>query len=182
MWVTLNSNPYEFSTHTNQRKKNGVVLDWSGQYQSMFSWLCCEGPCFIALFSKYTKQSYYCGNNEFMEPTLVFTMRSNVGHINVQLTLNLWLKTQHGLQYCFPKKLVWPTLIISMLIFHSHKQHYSRPLHTQAKSHDHDITRAQKKVSKGRPNTPPKSCSVVTDPQVQCEAMRDRGLNQMLFQ
>ena len=31
---------------------------------------------------------------------------------------------------------------------------------------DHNIVRAQKKVSKGRPNTPPKSCSAVTDPQV----------------
>jgi len=40
------------------------------------------------------------------------------------------------------------------------------PLHTRAKSRDHEIVRAQKKVSKGRPNTPPKSCSVVTDPQV----------------
>ena len=40
------------------------------------------------------------------------------------------------------------------------------PLHTQAKSRDHVIVRAQKKVSKGHPNTPSKSCSVVTDPQV----------------
>ena len=40
------------------------------------------------------------------------------------------------------------------------------PLHTRAKSHDHEIVRAQKKVSKGRPNTPPQSCSAVTDPQV----------------
>jgi hypothetical protein len=40
------------------------------------------------------------------------------------------------------------------------------PLHTRAKSRDHEIVRAQKKVSKGRPNTPPKSCSVVMDPQV----------------
>jgi hypothetical protein len=32
-----------------------------------------------------------------------------------------------------------------------------------------EIVRAQKKVSKGRrPNTPPKSCSVVMDPQVWC--------------
>jgi hypothetical protein len=37
------------------------------------------------------------------------------------------------------------------------------PLHTRAKSCDHEIVRAPKKVSKGRPNTPPKSCSVVTD-------------------
>ena len=37
-------------------------------------------------------------------------------------------------------------------------------LHTRAKSQDHEIVRAPKKVSKGRPNTPPKSCSVVTDP------------------
>ena len=43
---------------------------------------------------------------------------------------------------------------------------YQGPLHTRAKSHDHEIVRAQKKVSKGRPNTPPKSCSVVMDPQV----------------
>ena len=40
------------------------------------------------------------------------------------------------------------------------------PLHTRAKSCDHEIVRAQKKVSKGCPKTPPKSCSVVTDSQV----------------
>ena len=40
------------------------------------------------------------------------------------------------------------------------------PLHTRATSRDHEIVRAQKKVSKGRPNTLPKSCSVVMDPQV----------------
>jgi hypothetical protein len=40
------------------------------------------------------------------------------------------------------------------------------PLHTRAKSNDHEIVRAQKKVSKGCPNTPPKSCSVITYPQV----------------
>ena len=38
--------------------------------------------------------------------------------------------------------------------------------HTWAKSCDHEIVRAQKKVSKGYPNTPPKPCSVVMDPQV----------------
>ena len=40
------------------------------------------------------------------------------------------------------------------------------PLHIWAKSRDHEIVRAQKKVSKGRPNTPPKSCSVVMDSQM----------------
>jgi hypothetical protein len=40
------------------------------------------------------------------------------------------------------------------------------PLHTQAKSRDQEIVRAQKKVSRGRPMIPPKSCSVVTEPQV----------------
>jgi hypothetical protein len=40
------------------------------------------------------------------------------------------------------------------------------PLHTRAKSRDRDIVRAQKKVSKGRPKTRPKLCSVVTDSQV----------------
>ena len=40
------------------------------------------------------------------------------------------------------------------------------PLHARANSHDHEIVRAQKKVSKGRPKTPLKSCSLVTDPQV----------------
>ena len=50
------------------------------------------------------------------------------------------------------------------------------PLHTRAKSHD------QLKVSKGRPNTPPKSRSVVTYPQVQCEVICDHAFNQMLYQ
>ena len=37
------------------------------------------------------------------------------------------------------------------------------PLHTRAKSRDHEIVRAQKKVSKGhRPKRPPQPCSVVT--------------------
>ena len=40
------------------------------------------------------------------------------------------------------------------------------PLHTRAKSRIHEIVRAQKKVPKGRPNTPLKSCTVVTDPPV----------------
>jgi hypothetical protein len=40
-----------------------------------------------------------------------------------------------------------------------------RPVHTHAKCRDHEILRAQKKVSNGRPKRPPKSCSVVTDPQ-----------------
>ena len=37
------------------------------------------------------------------------------------------------------------------------------PLHTWAKSRDHEIVRAQKKVLKGCPTTPPKSCSLVMD-------------------
>jgi hypothetical protein len=40
-----------------------------------------------------------------------------------------------------------------------------------SKSRDHEIVRAQTKVSKGRPNTPPKSCTVVVDPQVYCEVI-----------
>ena len=44
--------------------------------------------------------------------------------------------------------------------------HFLGPLHTRAKSRDRGIVRAQNKVSKGRPNTPSKSCIVVTDPQV----------------
>ena len=46
-------------------------------------------------------------------------------------------------------------------------------LHTGAKSCDHESVRAFKKVSKGHPKTPPKSCSVVTDHQVQCEVTCD---------
>jgi hypothetical protein len=51
-----------------------------------------------------------------------------------------------------------------------------------AKSHDHEIVRAHKKMSKGTSKTPPTSHSVVTDPQVQCEVIRDKALDQMLFQ
>ena len=36
-------------------------------------------------------------------------------------------------------------------------------------------------VSRACPNTPPKSCSVVTDPQVLCEVTSDRALYQMLL-
>ena len=60
----------------------------------------------------------------------------------------------------------------------SYKGHF----HTRAKSRDHVIVRAQKKVCKGRPKTPPKPCSVVTVPKVFCEAICDHALNQMLSQ
>ena len=39
-------------------------------------------------------------------------------------------------------------------------------LPTPAQSCDHVIVRNQKTMSKGRPKTPLKSCSVVTDPRV----------------
>ena len=42
--------------------------------------------------------------------------------------------------------------------------------------------RAQKKVFKGRPKTPPKSCNVITNPQVKCEVICNQALNQMVFQ
>ena len=54
--------------------------------------------------------------------------------------------------------------------------------HTQgAKRRDRMIVRAQKKVPEGRPNTPPRSCGVVTDPQVSCGVICDRALNGVLF-
>ena len=59
---------------------------------------------------------------------------------------------------------------------------YYGPLHTRAKGRDYETVRAQKKVSKCHPKKPPKSCSVVTNPQVQCEVICDKDLNQMLFQ
>ena len=52
------------------------------------------------------------------------------------------------------------------------------PLHTRAKSRDYEIVRAQNKVSKGCPKTPPKSCSVksyVPMPSTKCY------LNECLF-
>jgi hypothetical protein len=45
-------------------------------------------------------------------------------------------------------------------------QYILGPLHTRAKSHDHEIVRAQKKASKGHLKTPLKSCSVFTNLQV----------------
>ena len=43
-------------------------------------------------------------------------------------------------------------------------QSEDRGMHkVRAKSRDHEIMRAQKKVFKGRPSTPPKSCNVVMD-------------------
>ena len=56
------------------------------------------------------------------------------------------------------------------------------PLPTWAKSHDREIVSARKKVSKGRSNAPPKSCSVVTDSQVSCEVTRDQALNHIVYQ
>ena len=45
----------------------------------------------------------------------------------------------------------------------SKEEHDQGPLHTQAKSRDHEIVRD---VSKGSPKTLPKTCSVVIGPQV----------------
>ena len=62
------------------------------------------------------------------------------------------------------------------------KQVISQGNAREPRARDHEIMRAQKKVSKGRPKAPPKSCGVVTDPRVQCEVICDQALNQMLFQ
>ena len=43
------------------------------------------------------------------------------------------------------------------------------------------FVRAQEKVSNGRPNTAPKSCIVVTDPQVYCEITGGPQLNVILM-
>ena len=56
------------------------------------------------------------------------------------------------------------------------------PLHTRAESHDHEIVRAQKKSVQRSSQHTPKSCSVVTGPQVLWEVVCDRALNQILFQ
>ena len=49
-------------------------------------------------------------------------------------------------------------------------------------SHDQEIVRAEKKVSKGCPNTPPKSCSVVTDHVVYVKPYMTGPSTKMLFQ
>ena len=56
--------------------------------------------------------------------------------------------------------------IVPMFRKYEKHTHKLGPLHTQAKSRDHEIVRVQKKVSKGHPKTPPQSCTVVMDPQV----------------
>ena len=48
-----------------------------------------------------------------------------------------------------------------------HKGHFTHELRALT----NEIVGAQKKVSKGCPNTPPKSCRVVMDPQVYCEVI-----------
>ena len=50
-------------------------------------------------------------------------------------------------------------------------------------SRDREIVRTQKiKEPEGHLNTPPKSsCSVVMGPQVECEVVRDRALDEMPF-
>ena len=55
---------------------------------------------------------------------------------------------------CLLERVEW--VVIPVVVFYG-------PLHTRAKSRDHEFVRAQKKVSKGRPNTPLKSCSVGTN-------------------
>ena len=71
-------------------------------------------------------------------------------------------------------KALWIRTLLELLIFQtiagSTLSCHEAPLHKQAKSRDHEITRAQKKVPKGHLNTPSKSCSVkphVTGPSTQ---------------
>jgi hypothetical protein len=56
--------------------------------------------------------------------------------------------------------------LLHVMSYLNSKTQNSGPLHAQAKSRDLEIVRAQKEVSKGRPKTPPKPCSVVTGPRV----------------
>ena len=83
------------------------------------------------------------------------------------LTARLLVGSFHGLMS--------PVVQRGLRSLGSHQQVSLGPLHTRAKSRDHDIVRAPKKVSQGRPKSPPTSCSVVTDPRVQCEVLCDWG-------
>jgi hypothetical protein len=72
-----------------------------------------------------------------------------------------WISLGHG---------VWTTTKRNTKTMFFLMDHWSGP-DLRATSHTsqepcHEIARAQKKVCKGRPKTPPKSCSVVTDPRV----------------
>jgi hypothetical protein len=63
-----------------------------------------------------------------------------------------------------PELVQYDTFLMYNHIFIGDRHSFLGPLHTRVKSRDHEIVRAQEKVSKGRPKTPPKSCRVVTDP------------------
>ena len=47
------------------------------------------------------------------------------------------------------------------------------PFHTRAKSHDHEIVRAQRKMSKGHFKRPPKSCTIVWSWTLKCSVKSD---------
>ena len=94
---------------------------------------------------------------------------------NAQISVCMYIICWEDLQFILFK------YSILYFDFLPQKLHPLGPLHTWAKSRDHLIVRAQKKVSKGHSKTPPKSCSVVAEPQVYCEVICNRALNQMLF-
>ena len=63
--------------------------------------------------------------------------------------------------------IIWSLLLIITL----------GPLHTRAKIRDHEIVRAQERVSKGHPKTPPKSCIRCAKKAIRCGTyMRTSGV------
>ena len=124
-------------------------------------------PCIENVLYQSAKPRFEC------EPGLLWclwrrTRGSNNGGLsstwqaqwNVQKTKQLFLGSQN----------------LSRMVSLRHS--YLGPRHTRAKSRDHGIVRAQKKVPKGHPNAPPNSCSVksyVTGPSTKCY------FNELLF-
>ena len=168
-WISIHVG----SSHMLKYNKSTVVRFWS---DTIFH--CCVRPTSKRLFMKIAERPWNtihlmpCRNSCSLYNHLAITYS-----VGLSSLFHQWecLKCNgHGPSVSCVK---W-ALVIRML---PHSFH-SGPLHTRAKSRDHEVVRAPKKVSKGCSKTPSKSCSVVTGFQVYCEVIGDQALNQMLFQ
>ena len=91
---------------------------------------------------------------------------------SVKYTTGMWYIYIYIWSYCFRKKIVKNIKGVCFYIVSVHRQkltasnqgrraRYQSATSQRAKSCDHEVVRVQKKVSKGHPNIPPKSCTVV---------------------
>jgi hypothetical protein len=82
-----------------------TIVDLSKCWPILMLILVCSTLANVTLTTPHSPTNM--GRNNFLEPTLILVMTTDVDHINIQPTPKLWFQVGVGHTDCFPRKLMW---------------------------------------------------------------------------